>query len=74
MFIEIGKINFKDIAITFSSFVILLMMPLTFSITYGIASGILTFFILLVVKRRFNEISKGLLILAFISLIVFLFR
>lgn len=74
MFIEIGKINFKDIAITFSSFVILLMMPLTFSITYGIASGILTFFILLVVKRRFSEISKGLLILVSISLIVFLFR
>lgn len=39
MFGELSQINFKDTAIAVSTFLIVIMMPLTFSITNGLAFG-----------------------------------
>lgn len=74
MFSEIAKIDFEDKAIVASTFVMVIMMPLTFSITFGIASGFLIYGILTIIKRDYEKFNFGLLLLIAISLIAFIYR
>ena len=74
MFSEITKIDFNDKAIATSTFVMILMMPLSFSITYGIASGFLVYGFLSIINREFKRLNVGLFILIVISLIAFIYR
>ncbi len=74
MFTELGNINFKnnDLAITSASFLIVILMPLTFSITNGFAAGFVVYTTLKLLKQEFEDINLGLLVITAISLIVFI--
>jgi len=71
MFEEVAHINFKDSATAVSAFFTILMIPLTFSITNGIAFGFLSYVLVKIVKKEHHSLNRGLIILALISLIIF---
>ncbi len=71
MFSELAHINFKDIAVSVSTFLIVIMMPLTFSITNGLAFGFLAYLIVKVLKKEFDDINIGVVSLGIIGLLVF---
>ncbi len=72
MFTELSNINFKDPAIAVATFLIVIMMPLTYSITNGLAFGFLAYLLIKVLKREFDDINIGVISLGVISLIVFI--
>ncbi len=72
MFSELAHINFKDTAIAVSTFLIVIMMPLTFSITNGLAFGLLAYVLIKLLKKEFKEINVGIIFLTLVSLIVFI--
>lgn len=74
MFSELRHIDFSDFAISVAVFAIVIFMPLTYSITNGLAAGLVLYLFMLLVKREFGKISGGLLFLALISLIPFVFQ
>lgn len=74
MFSELANVNFKDIATSCAAFLIVIMMPLTYSITNGLAFGFIAFLLIKLLKREFEEINAGIIALAIISMLVFIFH
>lgn len=74
MFSELGNINFKsnDFATMSASFLIIVLMPLTYSITNGFAAGFIVYTALKLLGGEFKEINLGLLVITLISLLVFI--
>jgi AGZA family xanthine/uracil permease-like MFS transporter len=72
MFGELSNVNFKDTATAVSTFLIVLMMPLTFSITNGLAFGLISYLLIKVIKKEYEEINIGIVFLTLVSLIVFI--
>jgi AGZA family xanthine/uracil permease-like MFS transporter len=72
MFGELSHINFKDTAIAVSTFLIVIMMPLTFSITNGLAFGLISYVLIKLIKKEFKDINFGILFLTLVSLTVFI--
>ena len=72
MFGELSHINFKDTAIAVSTFLIVIMMPLTFSITNGLAFGLIAYVFINLLKKEFKEINFGIIFLTLVSLTVFI--
>lgn len=72
MFSELSHIDFGDVSISIATFLIVIMMPLTFSITNGLAFGFIAYLLIKVLKREFADINIGVISLAAISLIVFI--
>ncbi|PIF04328.1 MAG: guanine permease [Arcobacter sp.] len=74
MFTELGNINFQnnDLAVTSSAFLIVVMMPLTYSITNGFAAGFVVYTTLKLLKGEFKDINLGLITITLISLLVFI--
>ena len=69
MFCEVKNINFKDKAIAISSFFIIIMMPLSYSITTGFAFGFLAYVLMCIFTKR--RLNLTLLLVSFIALLVF---
>jgi AGZA family xanthine/uracil permease-like MFS transporter len=74
MFSELSHVNFKDNAIAIAAFIMTIMMPLTFSITNGLALGFVAYLFVRLVKKEFDHINIGVIFLALISLLVFFFH
>lgn len=74
MFTELGKINFvdSDLATSAGAFLVVILMPLTFSITNGIAAGFLVYTIIKLAKREFKDLNLGILVITFISALAFI--
>jgi len=72
MFSELAHINFEDNSVAVATFFIVIMMPLTYSITNGLAFGFISFLVLKLIKRETDDINIGIISLAAISLVVFL--
>ena len=74
MFTELGNINFKnnDLAVTSASFLMVILMPLTYSITNGFAAGFIVYTMLKLLKGEFKDINLGLITITLISLLVFI--
>ncbi len=74
MFTELGKINFEqtDLATTAAAFFIVILMPLSFSITNGIAAGFLVYTMLKLIKKEYKDLNLGILTITFISLLAFI--
>lgn len=72
MFSEVVEINFKDPAIFIATFFIIVTMPLTYSITNGLAFGFLAYLLVRIFKREWLYVNLGVVTLSLISLIVFL--
>ncbi len=76
MFTELGKINFKkmDFATSSGTFFIVLMMPLTFSITNGIAAGFVIYTFIKLTKKEFDDLNIGIILITLISLLAFILQ
>lgn len=76
MFTELGKINFKEIdfATSAGTFFIVLVMPLTYSITIGIASGFTIYTLIKLAKKEFTDLNIGIISITAISLLVFILQ
>jgi len=74
MFTELGKMDFAnmDIATASASFFALLLMPLTFSITNGLAAAFVAYTSIKMAKGEFKDLNLGVILIAIISLIVFI--
>ena len=72
MFSELGNINFKDPAIALSTFLIVILMPLTYSITTGLSFGFMAYLLVRIMRREWEYVNIGVIVLALISFIVFL--
>ena len=74
MFTELGKIKFEDsdLATSAGAFFIVILMPLTFSITNGIAAGFIIYTIIKLVKRQTEDLNLGILVITFISALAFI--
>lgn len=72
MFSELGSIDYQDSAISISSFFIVMMMPLTYSITNGLSCGFVIYVLVRLFQRRFKDINSGVIALAVISLLALL--
>lgn len=72
MFSELGNINFKDPAIAISTFLIVILMPLTYSITTGLSFGFMAYLLVRIMRREWEYVNIGVIVLALISFIVFL--
>ena len=71
MFSELSEINFKDPAIAVASFLIVVLMPLTYSITTGLSFGFTAYLVVRILRGEFDKINVGVIALALISFIVF---
>jgi len=76
MFTELGKINFEkvDLATSAAAFFMVFLMPLTFSITNGIAAGFVIYTIIKFAKKETKDLNLGIILLTFISFIVFVLQ
>lgn len=72
MFSNIKDIDFKDPAIAVSSFFIIIMMPLTYSITTGFAFGFLAYLLVRIFERKWEQITLGITSISLICFVVFL--
>jgi len=74
MFTELGKMDFErmDVATATAAFFTVLLMPLTFSITNGLAAGFVAYTLLKVIQGKFSELNVGIYLITAISLIVFI--
>ncbi len=74
MFMELGRINFEkiDIATATAAFFSIILMPLTYSITNGLAAAFVTYTIIKLAQGKFKDLNIGVVTIAIISLIVFI--
>lgn len=71
MFGELQHIDYTDPAVRFSTFFIVLGMPLTYSITNGLLLGALVYVFVRLAQGRFKEIDFATAILSAAALLVF---
>lgn len=72
MFSELAHINFEDNSVAVATFFIVIMMPLTYSITNGLAFGFIAYLLLKLIKKEIQDINIGIVTLAAVSLVAFL--
>lgn len=72
MFAELKNIDFQDKSVAIATFLIVIMMPLTYSITYGLAFGFISYVITKLLTREFKDINIGVILLFAISLMAFI--
>ncbi len=74
MFSELGKIDLSniDIEIKAATFMIVILMPLTYSITNGIAAGFALYTIIALIKRDFEKLNMGIIVITLISFLAFI--
>ncbi|RDU59355.1 NCS2 family permease [Helicobacter sp. MIT 14-3879] len=72
MFMQIKSIDFSKLEVCYSSFAIVILMPLTSSITNGLCAGFILYVILSIFLGKKENLNMGICIIAFISLIPFI--
>jgi len=71
MFSELQHIDYQDPAIKYSTFFIVMGMPLMYSITNGLLLGALVFVFINLVQGRYKQIDIAMGVLATVALLVF---
>lgn len=71
MFSELGKIDYSDTAVKYATFFIVLMMPLTYSITNGLMIGALAYVAVCVVQKRFEVFKSAMALMSVLALLLF---
>ncbi len=71
MFEELKNIDYKNKAIKYSTFFIVMGMPLTYSITDGLLLGALVYAFVTIIEGKIKEISPAMGILAIVGIFVF---
>jgi AGZA family xanthine/uracil permease-like MFS transporter len=70
MFTQIGEIDARDVFTGFPALLIIVLMPLTFTITIGIGAGFVAWVVLMVVARRLGEIH-WLMWIVFVAFVIY---
>ncbi len=70
---DLAKVDWKDLTESAPAFVTCVMMPFTFSITEGIATGFITYCVMKLGTGRWREIHPGVAIVALLFIIKFVF-
>jgi len=65
---EVRKINFMKLEEAFPSFIIIIMIALSYSISKGLAFGFISFTIIKIVSGRVRELRPAMWIIAILSL------
>jgi len=73
MFKELGRIDFKslDLAGASAVFLIVMMIPFSFSITNGIACGFISFVAIKLLMGKIKDLNAGIVSIAILSSLVF---
>ncbi len=71
MFSELGNIDYSDAAVKYATFFIVLMMPLTYSITNGLMMGAFVYTVIMVVEKRYYVFKTAMFLMAVISVLLF---
>jgi AGZA family xanthine/uracil permease-like MFS transporter len=71
---NIGEINFKDIRVGLPSFIILIMIALSYSISTGLAFGFLLYTLIKLIKLEFKDISGTLWVINLLCMCFFVFN
>ena len=71
MFADLKNIDFSNIEIGVPSFLIIILMPLTFSITKGLAAGFIAHVFIKIISGKFKELNPVVVILAIVSVLAF---
>jgi adenine/guanine/hypoxanthine permease len=74
MFADLKKIDFADLEIGIPAFLIIIMMPLSFSITKGLAAGFISYVFIKLVKGKISELNPVIVILSIVSLFAFIIK
>ncbi|MBZ7985565.1 NCS2 family permease [Campylobacter sp. Cr9] len=74
MFMEVSRIDFKDPANSVATFFTVIMMPFTYSITTGIAFGFISYVLVRLLRKEFNKLSAGIIVITIICMAVFLLQ
>lgn len=69
---QLGKIDWEDFAFATSSFLTVIMMLLTYSIANGIAFGFISYSLIMLAMKRYNDISIIIWICDIIFILYFL--
>ncbi|MDR2099633.1 MAG: NCS2 family permease [Campylobacteraceae bacterium] len=72
MFAELKNINFADKSVAIAAFLIVIMMPLTYSITYGLSFGFTAYVITKLLTKEFKDINIGVILIFAISVMAFI--
>jgi AGZA family xanthine/uracil permease-like MFS transporter len=72
MFAELHKIDFTNYEFGIPAFLIVVLMPLTFSITKGLAAGFIAYTFIKLVKGKYRELNVILIIMTLVSIIAFI--
>jgi AGZA family xanthine/uracil permease-like MFS transporter len=71
MMTQIRHIPFDDYAIAIPSFLTIILMPFTYSITNGIGAGMVTFVAIKIAQRKSKEVSGLMWVIAAAFMIYF---
>lgn len=71
MFMSVANVEWEKSEIAISSFLTIILMPLTYSIGEGIAFGFLTYVILMICKKKYKEVHPVMYGLAVLFIIYF---
>lgn len=69
MFKNVRELDFKDLKTLFPCFVIIIMMPLTYSISIGLSLGFLSYIILHLVTGDFSKLNITLMFIGLLCMI-----
>jgi len=71
MFSELRHIDYDDVATKYATFFIVLMMPLTYSITNGLMIGAFVYVVIKLFQKEFYVLKSAMGLMAFIAIILF---
>lgn len=72
MFADLKNIDFSNLETGIPAFLIIILMPLTFSITKGLAAGFISFVFIKIVLGKIKELNPVIIILAIVSIFTFI--
>jgi len=71
---QIVNIDFKNIDVAFPSFIAIVAMPLTYSISYGLAFGFISYALIKIFTGKFREVNPIMWIIAGLSVLCIICR
>ena len=71
MFSELGNIDYNDTAVKYAAFFIVLMMPLTYSITNGLMIGAFVYTVIRVFEKKYDVLRSAMGLMALIAILLF---
>ena len=74
MFADLKNIDFSNLDVAIPAFLIVILMPLTFSITKGLAAGFIAFVFIKLISGKVKELNPVIVIMAAISVLAFIFK